>query len=93
MEIDLKEISEIINANADWLETRDVSKAKLFATAARRFIMFTPSNSAQPGGFSTSFDMATISRMMDQAVEFITNNDPSFDISSVSIIGVRHGFR
>jgi hypothetical protein len=90
--IDLQQIAEVININADWPETMDLAKAKLFASAARRFLFFTPNNSSQPGGFNTQFDLGMIKQLLDQATEFIKSVDPSFS-ASVSIMGVRHGHR
>lgn len=91
--IDLQNIAEVINTNADWPETMDLVKAKAFASAARRMLLFTPSQSSQPGGFGTSFDLAMIKQLLDQATEFITNNDTTASNGSVSILGARHGFR
>ncbi|XZE20853.1 hypothetical protein SH449x_000743 [Pirellulaceae bacterium SH449] len=89
--VDMNEIIETINTNADWPETMSLTKAKLFASAVRRYIIFSPKQSSQPGGFGLTIDTVTMKQLLDQAQEFITANDPS--LSSFSILGVRHGHR
>jgi hypothetical protein len=89
--VNMEEIIETINVNADWPETMSLEKARLFASAVRRYIIFSPKQSSQPGGFGLTIDTVVMKQLMDQAQEFINSNDPSFN--SFSILGVRHGFR
>ncbi len=89
--VDMEEIIETINTNADWPETMSLEKAKLFASAVRRYIIFSPKQSSQPGGFGLTIDTSIINELLKQAQEFITANSTSN--SSYSILGVRHGFR
>jgi hypothetical protein len=89
--VDMDQIIEAINDNADWSETMSLEKAKLFVSAIRRYTIFTAKQSSQPGGFGLSIDTVVMKQLMDQAQEFINAHDPSFN--SFSILGVRHGFR
>lgn len=98
MAIDIGAILQAIHDNADWPETRSLTKAKAFATAARKYLMLTPQQSAQPGGFSSSLSVVQIKAMLDEATEYIaTNTDANGSALSgagtVRIMGVRHGFR
>jgi hypothetical protein len=98
MAIDISAIMQSIHDNADWAEARSLTKAKAFATAARRYLMLTPQQSSQPGGFSTTLGAQQIKEMLDEANEFINANtsadgSDTSGSATVRLMGVRHGFR
>ena len=86
-------IDEVIDAlldNADFEESFSVSKAQLFATAAKRFLILSPQSQSDQGS-SLTMSPATIENLMNRALEFIAvNRTPT---GAVRFLSVSEGFR
>ena len=80
--------------NADWQSDNSIVKAKAFVTAAKKFFILSPAQSASPGGFSMSMSVQQIKQLHDEAASFVASNASSANGgSSISIMGAKHGFR
>lgn len=94
MAVEIDAVIEALVDNADWQETNSVAKARLFVTAAKRFLILSPQSSQQPGGFQMTMSVQQIKQMLDEASSFVTSQGSANDGgASVRILGVRHGFR
>jgi hypothetical protein len=86
-------IDQVIDAlldNADFEESLSVTKAQLFSTAAKRFLILSPQSQSDQGS-SLTMSPATIENLMHRALEFIAaNRVPS---SVVRFLSVSEGFR
>jgi hypothetical protein len=85
---DIATIEQALLDNADYDVTSSVTKARLFVTAARRWLILSPQSSSNQSS-SMSWDTATISDMMAAATSFIAINAGS----SVRNLGVGMGWR
>jgi hypothetical protein len=86
-------IDEVIDAlldNADFEAVLSVSKAQLFATAAKRFLILSPQSQSDQGS-SLSMSPQTIEHLMNRALEFIQVNRTHSGV--VRFLSVSEGFR
>lgn len=87
-------VIDTILANAGYAEELSLEKARLFATALRKFLILHPAQSTSPGGYTTTMSVVQAKQMLDEASAFITSNQSAANGgSSISILGARHGFR
>lgn len=70
---DIATIEQALLDNADYDETKSVTKARAFVTAARRWLILSPQSSANQSS-SMSWDTATIRDMMAAANTFVSVN-------------------
>jgi hypothetical protein len=83
------DITQTLLDNADFEEVRSVSKAKLFASAARRWLILRP-QSTSGGGYSVQLNAEYIERMLQRATAFINANDTSSNANSgVRFLGMQ----
>jgi hypothetical protein len=75
-------------ANADFEETRSVSKAQAFVTAATRYIILTPQSQSDQGS-SLAMPMAQIENLMARARSYIAASDGS----RVRFLSASEGFK
>lgn len=74
--LSLTEIIESLIENADFEEVQSVSKAKAFATAAKRWLILAPSTASKEGA-SLSMNAQEVADLMRRAQAFIAANDTS----------------
>ncbi len=86
----IDEILDSLITNADFEESLSVTKAQLFSTSAKRFLILSPQSQSDQGS-SLTMSPATIENLMHRAQEFIAaNRVPS---SVVRFLSVSNGFR
>lgn len=78
------DVTQTLLDNADFREVGSVSKAKLFATAAVRWLILRPS-STSGGGYSIQLNAEYVERMKNIAQAYIDANDTT----NASASGVR----
>lgn len=94
MATEIDAVIDTILENAGYAEELSLAKAKLFATALRKFLILHPAQSTSPGGYTTTLSVVQAKQMLDEATSFITSNQNAANGgSSISILGARHGFR
>jgi hypothetical protein len=73
--------------NADFLESASVEKARAFATACRRLLMFTPSRSRAGGanGNEMWIDIASVKAQLDEVVKWLRINDSGNSMAGQTI--------
>lgn len=91
MAIELDAIVDTLLDNASWKEEASLTKAKAFATAARQYLLVSPAQSSQPGGFSISLSVDQIKSLLDEASAFVVASQQASN--GVQILGAAHGFR
>jgi hypothetical protein len=86
-------ITDVQNAildNADFEEVGSVAKAKLFATAARRWLILRPQSASHQGN-SLTLNAQYVNEMLARAQAYITANSNN---SGTTFLGVDYtGFR
>ncbi|MDB4726503.1 hypothetical protein OAF54_03610 [bacterium] len=70
---DIEEITQVMLDNIDFMEAQSVSKAKLFAPAARRWLVLRPVNVSGEGR-SATLNITQVERMLQSAEAFIALN-------------------
>ena len=70
---DINEITETLLDNIDFQEVQSVAKAKLFAPAARRWLVLRPLNTSGEGR-SATLNSAQVERMLNTAEAYIALN-------------------
>jgi len=76
-------VEQALLDNADYDTTGSVTKARLFVTAARQWLILSPQSSSNQSS-SMSWDTATISSMLEAANNFISVNSGSVKHLAVS---------
>ena len=91
----LADLDAIIDANADYMESRDLTKARAFASALRRKLAQVPQSGAQ-GISQTTLPIAMWQDMLAKAESWIETNGGAGTAAAVNP-GVKHlsfeGFR
>lgn len=90
MTYDLLEVQNLVLEYADFEEVNSVSRAKLFVTNAKRWLILCPESSSNQSS-SMSISKATVMDLLKRAQEFISANDAS--ASRVRFLGVGTRFR
>lgn len=82
------EVEQALLDNADFEEAASVSSAKLFAAAARRWLIMRP-NSASHQGNSLTLNAQYVADMLERAQAYIAANDAAGG-GSVKFLGVNY---
>jgi hypothetical protein len=77
---------------ADFEQVSSVARAKLFATAAKRWLILRPSSASNQSS-SLSMDTTKVENMLRRAQDFIAANSPSGSGGGVRFLGVGSNFR
>ena len=86
----IDEVIDTLLDNADFEEADSVSKAQVFATAAKRFFILTPSSQSDQGS-SMAISATQIENLLNRALTYIAANRTS--PSTVRFLSVSEGFR
>ena len=86
-------VEQALLDNADFEEVASVAKAKLFVTAAKRWLILNPASSSNQSS-SLSFSIQQIESMMTSARDYIAANDSTNNAGgAVRFLSVTEGFR
>ncbi len=89
----IAEIEADLLEYADFEEVNSVARAKLFITAAKRWLILRP-ESASSQGQSLSIGKSNIEAMLKRAQDFVaTSNSTSGAVGGVRFLGVGDNFR
>jgi hypothetical protein len=88
----LDEIYESLIDYADFEEVGSVSRAQTFATAAKRYILASPSAQSDQGS-SATLSVAQIEALLHRALNFISTNSTAANNARVSFLGPGEYFR
>jgi hypothetical protein len=83
-EYDVITVRDTMLTNADFEEVASVSRAKAFATAAKRWLILQPSSQSNESS-SMAMSVAQVEAMLRRALDYIAANDRS----TASTAGVR----
>lgn len=94
MAYDLLEVQHLVVEHADFEEVNSVSRAKLFVTNAKRWLILCPESSSNQSS-SMSMSKATVLELLKRAENFIAANDTSSSAAGnrVRFLGVGTSFR
>ena len=88
----LDEVYDALVDNADFEEVASVAKAKLFATAASRFLILSPQSQSDQGS-SLTMSVAQIENLLKRARGYIDQNASGASNANVRFLSASQGFR
>jgi hypothetical protein len=88
----IDEVYDDLLNNADFEELSSVTKARAFATAAKRFLILSPQQQTDQGS-SMTISVNQIENLLRRAQQFIEQSNRSAAGGSVRFLSAAEGFR